>query len=316
MSNVLKIIFAGTSEFASCHLKTLLCSSHQVVSVLTKPDKPSGRGQKHTPSPVKKLAAAYQIPILQPESLDVQKHLDTVAAFNADIIVVVSYGLILPKGLLEIPPMGCINVHASLLPRWRGAAPIQRAILSGDRETGVTIIQMDTGLDTGCILHTLTCPISLTDTSSTLYSRLSNLGSVGLLTTLTRLVKNESSQRTQDEREVTYADKLSKLEARLNWSLSAMQLERCIRAFNPWPVSYFIIDSQFIKVWKSSVLFSNVTAKAPGEIIRITRHGIQVSTADGILNLETLQPPGKKSMTAQEFLNSRYKLFVPGRFLI
>ncbi|VFP82848.1 methionyl-tRNA formyltransferase [Candidatus Erwinia haradaeae] len=315
MSHVLKIIFAGTSYFAQCHLNALLSSSHKVVSVLTKPDKPYGRGQKYTPSPVKTLAIEYQIPILQPESLNVPVYQDSVAAFDADIIVVVSYGLILPQAILDIPPRGCINVHASLLPRWRGAAPIQRAILAGDRETGVTIMQMDAGLDTGCILHTLPCPISPTDTSATLYSRLSHLGSVGLLTTLTKLATYQCSQRIQDNNKVTYAEKLRKLEARLNWSLSALQLERCIRAFNPWPASYFMLDSQHIKVWRASVLPALVTGKVPGEIVKTTHDGIQMCTADGILNIEELQPAGKKPMTAQEFLNSRYKLFIPGRVL-
>ncbi|VFP79546.1 methionyl-tRNA formyltransferase [Candidatus Erwinia haradaeae] len=314
MSKVFKIIFAGTSNFGKFHLNALLSSGHQVISVLTRPDKPAGRGQKCTPSPVKKFAIEHKIPILQQEELGFKEIQNSLFSLRPDIIVVVSYGLLLPEKILTIPPLGCINVHASLLPRWRGAAPIQRAILAGDIETGVTIIQMNSGLDTGCILHTLTCPIVPTETSKTLYDKLSNLGSLGLLTTLKKIEKNKCIKKIQDEKNFIYANKLSKAEARLNWFLSAIQLNRCVRAFNPWPISYFILDSKYIKVWKASSLPS-FGEQIPGEIIKTNKDGIQVATSDGILNIEELQPAGKKVMTAKDFLNSRRSLLKIGHIL-
>ncbi|VFP80113.1 methionyl-tRNA formyltransferase [Candidatus Erwinia haradaeae] len=314
MSHSLKIIFAGTAEFAKYHLHTLLLSHYNVVSVITRPDRPSGRGQKNSVSPVKQLAKESRIPILQPDSLDSQADQDIISAFNADIIVVVAYGLIFPQAILEIPRLGCINIHASLLPRWRGAAPIQRALCAGDSETGVSIIKMDSRLDTGDILHRASCPIHFSDTTATLYDRLANLGSLSLLTTLTELENNTYNLRTQDEKQASYAYKLSKAEARLNWSLSAVQLERRIRAFNPWPVSYFMIGDQCIKVWKASVIPS-VSNRRPGEIIKAEKEGIQVLTADGILNIQELQLAGKNKMTVQAFLNSYHPWCTIGKMI-
>ncbi|VFP87122.1 methionyl-tRNA formyltransferase [Candidatus Erwinia haradaeae] len=314
MSHSLKIIFAGTSEFAKYHLHALLLSHCKVVLVLTRPDRPSGRGQKNNVSPVKKLAEESRIPIFQPESLDSQAEKDIISAFNADIIVVVAYGLIFPQAILEIPRLGCINVHASLLPKWRGAAPIQRALCAGDSETGVSIIKMDSRLDTGDILHRVSCPIHFSDTTATLYNKLANLGSLGLLTTLTELENNTYNFRIQGETQASYAYKLTKAEARLNWSLSAVQLERCIRAFNPWPVSYFMIGNQCIKVWKASVLPS-VSDRRPGEIIKAEKEGIQVVTADGILNIQELQLAGKNKITVQALLNSYHPWCTIGKLI-
>lgn len=229
-------------------------------------------------------------------------------------MVVVAYGLILPKAVLDMPRLGCINVHGSLLPRWRGAAPIQRSLWAGDAETGVTIMQMDIGLDTGDMLHKLACPIDATDTSATLYDKLADLGPAGLISTLAQLADGSAQPQVQDEAKVSYADKLSKEESRLDWSLSAAQLERCIRAFNPWPVSYFVIDEQPVKVWKASVLPA-VSGRQPGEVLQADKQGIQVVTADGVLNIEELQPAGKKAMKAQDLLNSRREWFTPGNII-
>ncbi|MGK3138608.1 methionyl-tRNA formyltransferase [Pantoea trifolii] len=310
MSAPLKIIFAGTPDFAARHLDALLASEHQVVGVFTQPDRPAGRGNKLTPSPVKVLAQAHDIPVFQPKSLKPEENQHLVADLQADIMVVVAYGLILPKAVLVMPRLGCINVHGSLLPRWRGAAPIQRSLWAGDSETGVTIMQMDVGLDTGDMLHKLSCPITAEDTSASLYEKLAQLGPQGMLLTLDLLASGNAKPEVQDEALASYAEKLSKAEARLDWSLSAAQLERCIRAFNPWPMSYFMIEEQPVKVWQATVLPHQ--NKQPGEIVHADKQGIQIATADGVLNLVSLQPAGKKAMSAQDLLNSRREWFVPG----
>lgn len=314
MSEKLRIIFAGTPDFAARHLDALLSSEHQIVGVFTQPDRPAGRGKKLMPSPVKVLAEEKGLPVFQPASLRPQDNQQLVADLNADIMVVVAYGLILPKTVLEMPRLGCINVHGSLLPRWRGAAPIQRSLWAGDSETGVTIMQMDVGLDTGDMLYKLSCPITAEDTSATLYDKLAQLGPQGLIETLQQLAEGRAQPQVQDETLATYAEKLSKEEARIDWSLSACELERCIRAFNPWPMSYLMIDEQPVKVWKASALDIQSDA-APGTIIDATKLGIQVATGEGVLNLESLQPAGKKAMSAQDLLNSRREWFTPGNTL-
>ena len=314
MSTSLRIIFAGTPDFAARHLDALLSSGHQVVGVFTQPDRPAGRGKKLMPSPVKVLAEEHGLPIFQPASLRPQENQQLVADLNADVMVVVAYGLILPKAVLDMPRLGCLNVHGSLLPRWRGAAPIQRSLWAGDADTGVTIMQMDVGLDTGDMLYKLSCPITDEDTSATLYDKLAELGPKGLIDTLQQLADNRVQPEVQDEALVTYAEKLSKEEARLDWSLPAAQLERCIRAFNPWPMSWLEIDGQPVKVWQASVIAGPVNA-APGTIVEANKQGIQVATVEGILNLESLQPAGKKAMSAQDLLNSRREWFTPGNSL-
>ncbi|CAI0970612.1 methionyl-tRNA formyltransferase [Serratia ficaria] len=314
MSDSLRIIFAGTPDFAARHLDALLSSGHQIVGVFTQPDRPAGRGNKLTPSPVKLLAEQHQLPVFQPKSLRPEENQRLVADLNADVMVVVAYGLILPKAVLDMPRLGCINVHGSLLPRWRGAAPIQRSLWAGDGETGVTIMQMDVGLDTGDMMHKVACPIEADDTSASLYDKLAQLGPQGMLTTLRQMADGSAKREVQDESLVTYAEKLSKEEARLDWSLSAAQLERCIRAFNPWPVSYFVIDDQPVKVWQAKVLAVTTDAE-PGTVVHADRQGIQVATADGVLNLTQLQPAGKKPMSAQDLLNSRREWFTPGNRL-
>ena len=314
MSDSLRIIFAGTPDFAARHLDALLAANYNVVGVFTQPDRPAGRGKKLMPSPVKVVAQEHGLPVFQPASLRPAENQQLIADLNADIMVVVAYGLILPKAVLEMPRLGCINVHGSLLPRWRGAAPIQRSLWAGDDETGVTIMQMDVGLDTGDMLYKLACPITPDDTSASLYDKLAELGPQGLIETLQLLASGEARPEVQDESRVTYAEKLSKEEALLDWSLSAAQLERCIRAFNPWPMSYFMMDGQPVKVWKASVI-DTATNSAPGTILEADKQGIQVATAQGVLNIEELQPAGKKAMKAQDLLNSRKAFFAPGNRL-
>ncbi|MBX9448012.1 methionyl-tRNA formyltransferase [Dickeya chrysanthemi] len=310
----LRIIFAGTPDFAAQHLAALLSSEHEIVGVFTQPDRPAGRGNKLTPSPVKVLAEQHNLPVFQPKSLRPSESQQLVAELSADVMVVVAYGLILPQAVLDMPRLGCINVHGSLLPRWRGAAPIQRALWAGDRLTGITIMQMDAGLDTGAMLHKIECPILPDDTSATLYDKLANLGPQGLLHTLTQLSASQVTAAAQDDSLATYAEKLSKEEARLDWRLSAEQLERCIRAFNPWPVSYFMVGEQPVKVWKAEVLDIS-HQQLPGTVLAADKEGIRVATTDGVLNIQILQPSGKKAMSAQDLLNSRREWFTPGSTL-
>ncbi|BDH44368.1 methionyl-tRNA formyltransferase [Salmonella enterica subsp. enterica serovar Choleraesuis] len=314
MSSSLRIIFAGTPDFAARHLDALLTSGHQVVGVFTQPDRPAGRGKKLMPSPVKVLAEQHNLPVFQPASLRPAENQQLVESLQADVMVVVAYGLILPQAVLDMPRLGCVNVHGSLLPRWRGAAPIQRALWAGDSETGVTIMQMDAGLDTGAMLTKVTCAIEADDTSASLYDKLAVLGPEGLIKTLESLASGSATPEPQNDEQATYAEKLSKEEARLDWTLSAAQLERCVRAFNPWPVSYLTIEDTPVKVWQASAMDDKTTA-APGTVLEADKHGIMVATSEGILRLERLQPAGKKPMTAQDLLNSRSEWFTPGNVL-
>ncbi|CDH05710.1 10-formyltetrahydrofolate:L-methionyl-tRNA(fMet) N-formyltransferase [Xenorhabdus bovienii str. oregonense] len=311
MSDSLRIIFAGNPDFAAHHLAALLKSQHQVVGVLTRPDKPAGRGKKLTPSPVKALAEEHSISVFQPKTLRTEESQQWIMYRQADIMIVVAYGLILPQAVLDIPRLGCLNVHGSLLPRWRGSAPIQRAIWAGDQETGVTIMQMDAGLDTGNMLLKAACPITNQDTSSSLYEKLANIGSETLLNTLDLIILGNCQPGIQDGTLATYAEKLSKDEAKMDWHLPAIQLERCVRSFNPWPMSFFLIDEYPIKVWHAEAI-AEQTTQPPGTIIKADKKGIQIATADGILNITQLQSSGKKAMPAADFLNSKRDWFTPG----
>ncbi|MHA6965559.1 methionyl-tRNA formyltransferase [Zobellella denitrificans] len=310
----LNIIFAGTPDFAARHLQALLGSEHNVIAVYTQPDRPAGRGKKLTPSPVKVLAEQAVVPVHQPESLRNEQAQAELAALGADIMVVVAYGLILPQAVLDTPRLGCINVHGSLLPRWRGAAPIQRAIWAGDAETGVTIMQMDKGLDTGAMLHKASLPIAPDDTSASLYDKLAAIGPQALLHTLALLATSKAVAEPQDDAQANYADKLSKEEALIDWRQPAAHLERCVRAFNPWPVSYFMLDGHNIKVWQAQAL-DDASGQPPGTLLRAGKAGIDVATGDGVLRLLSLQPPGKKAMSCQDLLNARKDWFEPGTTL-
>ncbi|WP_393935731.1 methionyl-tRNA formyltransferase [Aeromonas rivipollensis] len=309
--NKLKLIFAGTPDFAARHLAALLSSDHEVVAVYTQPDKPAGRGQKLTASPVKELALAHDLPVYQPASLRNEAAQAELAALGADLMVVVAYGLILPKAVLDTPRLGCLNVHGSLLPRWRGAAPIQRAIWAGDAETGVTIMQMDVGLDTGAMIRKVSCPIASDETSASLYDKLAELGPQALVDTLGAMAAGETAAEAQDDALANYAQKLSKEEARIDWSMEAIAIERCIRAFNPWPISWFEVAEQTIKVWQAEVIDSD-HGQSAGTLLKADKQGIDVATGKGVLRLLTLQPPGKKAMSVPDLLNSRRDWFEPG----
>ncbi|OBW94088.1 methionyl-tRNA formyltransferase [Gallibacterium anatis] len=314
----LNIIFAGTPDFAAQHLQALLASQHRVIAVYTQPDKPAGRGKKLQPSAVKQLALAHNLPIFQPKSLRKEEAQQQLAQLNADVMVVVAYGLILPKAVLAMPRLGCLNVHGSLLPRWRGAAPIQRAIWAGDEQTGVTIMQMDEGLDTGDMLHKVSCEISKDETSASLYQKLATLAPQALIEVLDHLEEGKYPPQAQQNEFSNYAEKLSKEEAKLDWSLPAVQLERCIRAFNPWPISWLQTtdaqgNNQILKVYQATVLpHQNQTA---GTVLQANKQGIQIATADGVLNITQLQPAGKKPMAVQDFLNGRGDWFEVGKQL-
>lgn len=309
--NKLKLIFAGTPDFAARHLAALLSSDHEVIAVYTQPDKPAGRGQKLTASPVKELALARNLPVYQPASLRSEEAQAELRALGADLMVVVAYGLILPKAVLDTPRLGCINVHGSLLPRWRGAAPIQRSIWAGDAETGVTIMQMDVGLDTGAMIRKVTCPIATDETSTSLYDKLAELGPQALVDTLDAMAAGDTAAEAQDDALANYAQKLSKEEARIDWSMEAIAIERCIRAFNPWPISWFEVAEQTIKVWQAEVIAQD-HGQAAGTLLKADKQGIDVATGKGVLRLLTLQPPGKKAMSAADLLNSRRDWFAPG----
>ena len=310
-SSSLRVIFAGTPTFAARHLQALLASRHRVVAVYTQPDRPAGRGKQLSPSAVKELALAKQLTVMQPASLKIPQAQQALRDFNADIMVVVAYGLILPQAVLDIPRLGCINVHGSLLPRWRGAAPIQRAIAAGDKETGITIMQMDAGLDTGPMLLKVACPISETDTTATLYDRLANLGGPALLTVLDQAGAEQLRPQAQDNSLATYANKIEKCEAQLNWRLSATELQRKIRAFNPMPVAYSELNHQRIKIYQARVVQENVQ-QSPGTIIEGSEDEIVVACGEQALALTELQMPGKKVLTSAEILRGHRSLFSPG----
>lgn len=300
----MRIIFAGTPDFAAASLAALLAAGHQIVAVYSQPDRPSGRGRKLTASPVKQLALQHHIPVEQPLNFKDPMDRQRLADYQADIMVVVAYGLILPQAVLDTPTFGCLNIHASLLPRWRGAAPIQRAILAGDSETGVCIMQMAAGLDTGPVLTRLALPISGNDTAQSLHDKLACLGADALLATLDNLVALQAQAVAQDDSQTCYADKLQKAEAIIDWQQSAVQIDRQIRAFNPWPVAQTFWRSETLRIWSAQLSNEAITGQA-GEIVRVDRDALLVATGDGILNIRQIQLPGKRSMAVADLLNSQ-----------
>jgi methionyl-tRNA formyltransferase len=303
MAQPLNIIFAGTPDFAASALQALLTTEHRVVAVYSQPDRPAGRGRKVQYSPVKQLAVEQDLEVFQPKSLKDPQAQQILQQHNADLMVVVAYGLLLPQAVLDIPRLGCINIHASLLPRWRGAAPIQRAILAGDEESGVTIMQMEAGLDTGPMLSIRNTPIAPTETGGSLHDRLAELGSEALIEVLPGLRDGTIEAIPQDDALANYAGKLDKQEAKIDWSQSAQQIDRQIRAFNPWPVAHCLYGDKVMRVWNSEVIQSEASAN-PGEIVATDKSGFTVATGDGLLRITQLQMPGKRAMSAGEFLNA------------
>lgn len=312
MTTPLRIIFAGTPDFAASSLEALINSEHQVVAVYTQPDRPAGRGRKLKASPVKTLAIENNIPVFQPQSLKGNAEQVELAALNADLMVVVAYGLLLPKTVLETPKLGCINVHASLLPRWRGAAPIHRSLLAGDSETGITIMQMDEGLDTGDMLYKVKCAIQLDDTSGSLHDRLAELGASALISTLDLIQSKQLHPIKQNNTDACYAHKLAKQEGRINWSDCAELIDRQIRGLSPWPMAFTSLGSDTIRILGATP--SNGTSKEqPGTIIDARKDAFVMACGNGTTLLITrLQLPGGKPLASRDVLNSRKELFAAG----
>lgn len=327
----LRIIFAGTPEFAAHHLQVLIDAARQygftIVGVYTQPDRPAGRGKKMTSSAVKKLAQNHQLQVFQPLSLKDESAQAELKRLAADVMIVVAYGLILPKAILITPTYGCLNVHGSLLPRWRGAAPIQRAILGdqaapdGDRQTGVTIMQMDTGLDTGAMLLTSACDIESSETTQSLHDKLMVLGGKALLKVILQVKTGALTAVAQDDSRATYAEKITKQEAQINWSLSARQIEKSIRAYNPFPVAYTFFGQQRIKIYRATFINTldvndaiqhGVKELVAGEVIKLDDSGLTIACGEGALQITGLQLPGKKMMSVAELMNGYQDFFSIG----
>jgi methionyl-tRNA formyltransferase len=305
MTTPARIIFAGTPEFAVPPLRTLIDSGHEVVAVLTQPDRPAGRGRKLSPSPIKAAALEAGIEVLQPESLQAEGIQNELQAMQADLMVVVAYGLLLPSAVLDIPARGCINIHASLLPRWRGASPIQTAILSGDSETGISIMQMDAGLDTGAVLTEQAVLIGADDTAGELHDVLAALGGKLLLTSLAAILAGELPAVPQDEAAATYAGRISKSDGLIDWTKSAQEINRQIRAYNPWPVAHTHYEGQLMRCLRSSVAPTDGdSTHAPGAVTGLAGDDLCVQTGEGILLLGTLQLAGRKSVSGKDFANA------------
>ena len=304
----LKVIFAGTPEFAAEHLRAVLGSDHDVIAVYTRPDQPAGRGRKLTASPVKTVAEAAGIPVYQPATLRNSDAQAELAALNADLMIVVAYGLILPQAVLDAPRLGCINVHASLLPRWRGAAPIHRALLAGDAETGVTIMQMNAGLDTGDMLLKARCPITPDMTSERLHDALIECGKPALIDALASLEAGTAKAEPQNGADATYAEKLSKAEGEINWAESAAHIDRQIRGLTPWPGAYTYWQGQTLRIHQARP-GDQAATHPPGNIQQLTPTDLVVACGTGTLVIERLQLPGKKAMATADVLNARRPAF-------
>ena len=315
MSSALRIIFAGTPDFAASSLQALLEAGsergYEVIAVYTQPDRPAGRGRKLQASPVKNLALAQNIPVYQPENFSDPADVESLQKLDADLMIVAAYGLLLPAAILDAPRLGCMNIHASLLPRWRGAAPIQRAILAGDKETGITIMQMNEGLDTGDMLLKRRCPIEDSDTGGSLHDKLAELGGQALLAALDKLQRGELQPEPQDDSQSSYARKLSKQEALLDWQADAPALARQVRAFNPWPVAQTRVGDQILRIWAAQARDENSGAE-PGTVVASSKAGIDIACGDGQLRLQQLQPAGKKAMDVPAFLNGYAELLPVG----
>jgi len=308
----MRVVFAGTPEFSAKHLEALIDAPNvDIVGVYTQPDRQSGRGKKVAQSAVKQVALTHGLPVFQPLNFKRTEDIDQLEALQCDVMVVVAYGLLLPQAVLDAPRFGCINVHASILPRWRGAAPIQRAIEAGDSETGVTIMQMEAGLDTGPMLLKTHLPIEADDTAQSLHDKLAQQGGDALKEAVDGLAAGTLSAEVQDDNLANYAEKLSKAEGELDWSKPAIELDRTVRAFNPWPVAWTLLDEATLRIWhaKAEEAEHNQT---PGTVISADKTGLVIACGEGALRISTLQLPGKKSLSITDILNSGKQLFVPG----
>ena len=303
----MKLAFAGTPEFAAVVLDALIGSRHSIAAVFTRPDARAGRGKRVTESPVKRRAAAAGLVVRQPHSLRTPQTMESLAALEADVLVVAAYGFLLPAPVLAIPRLGCINVHASVLPRWRGAAPVHHALLAGDTQTGVSIMQMNAGLDTGPVLSTRTCDIAPEDTGGSLTARLAALGATALVDTLHALETGTVEARPQCEAFATVAPKLTKAQAAIDWQRPATEIERMVRAFDPWPVAHTYlsgVDAPALRIWRAEVATED-SGRAPGTVLACDRTGLVVSAAKGAVRITEVQPAGARRMSAAEFARGR-----------
>ena len=305
---MMRIAFAGTPDFAVPALDALAASEHTLVGVLTQPDRPAGRGRQLTASPVKQRALALGLPVDQPERLATDAQRATLASWAPDLLVVVAYGLILPRSVLELPRFGCLNIHASLLPRWRGAAPIQRALLAGDSETGICIMRLEEGLDTGSIYAERRLPVTSEASAGNLLLQLAQLGAEALLPVIADLESGTALARPQAPDGITYAHKISKEEAQVNWQSDVQQIERQIRAFNPWPVAETLLDGERLRLWRAHALTTVDSGSPPGTILGLHEGAMQVACGHGVLAVEELQPPGKRRMRAADFMHGRSRV--------
>jgi len=302
-----RIAYAGTPEFAVPALLGLIGSRHSVVGVLTQPDRPKGRGRQLAASPVKQAAQSHGIPVAQPPSLKSESERAELVAWRPDVLVVVAYGLILPRAVLELPRLGCLNIHASLLPRWRGAAPIQRAVLAGDRDTGVTIMRMDVGLDTGPVLLQERLTIRQGETAGSLHDRLAEAGTQPLLKVLEGLENKTLREMPQPSEGVTYAAKIDKAEATIDWTGSATEIERKVRAFNPWPIAETVFTGEQLRIYSAHAVSAD-PASAPGTILAIDGDSVVVACGSGALALTTVQRPGRNPIPAVAFVHTQHGL--------
>ncbi|MDP5070846.1 MAG: methionyl-tRNA formyltransferase [Congregibacter sp.] len=312
----LRLAFAGTPDFAAKHLAALIASPHDLVAVLTQPDRPAGRGKKDRPSPVKVLAVEQGLPILQPATLRSPEAASTIGQLQLDALIVVAYGLILPQNILDLPRYGCLNVHGSLLPRWRGAAPIQRAIEAGDPQSGVTVMLMDAGLDTGPMLAKEAIPINMQTNSAQLYEQLATIGPALLLDVLSERPQRLQAATLQDDQQANYAAKISKDEALIDWTQAGAVIARRIRAFNPAPGCYAFLGGQRLKLWDAQTAAAPGPGRgsgSPGTILASSDHGITVACGEGAVILKTLQMAGAKTMPARDLLRGHGELFATGK---
>jgi methionyl-tRNA formyltransferase len=302
MTPAQRLVFAGTPEFSVPPLRALIDSPHAIVGVYTQPDRPAGRGRKLSYSPVKEVALDAGLRVYQPSSFKDPGAVEQLASLQPDLMIVVAYGLLLPRSVLDIPRLGCVNIHASVLPRWRGAAPIQRAVLAGDAASGISIMRMEQGLDTGPVYRVDEIELGPHETGGSLHDRLADLGADAVMQALPGILDGSLVPKPQDDALSCYARKLDKAEAWIDWSQPAVDIERQVRAFNPWPVAQTRFEDANLRIWRAHAI-TGLTA-APGTVMSATRDGVEVATGDGLLSITELQLPGKRPMGAQDFINA------------
>lgn len=311
----MRIVFAGTPDFAATALKALLAANYDVVGVYSQPDRPAGRGRKLLPGPVKQTALDAGIAVFQPSNFKTEEARQQLADLQPDVMIVAAYGLILPASVLAIPIHGCLNIHASLLPRWRGAAPIQRAIAAGDHESGITIMQMDEGLDTGAMLLKVSTPIHREDTGGSLHDRLAELGGEAIVGALQLLGQNKLQPQTQQNEQACYAHKLTKQEGQINWHSDSQSIERLIRAFNPWPGTFTDLGDQRIRLHLAQALEQSGKKARPGTVLARQREGIDIACGEGVLRVSQVQLPGARAQSVNDLINGGKQILLPGQEL-